>query len=148
MMKKEEEEYLDIKPKCKKIKLDPDDKSADCQDCGADTQQTKHCYLTLNHTCNGLFCFLSHEDIEKALQDGVFDPEGLSKRTRLVYFDPDLMKVVMFVCQECNRELILRNISSNEQRQRMRERKDWPPETLRLIQSIEKLSNLAHHDVL
>ena len=97
MMKKEEEEYLDIKPKCKKIKLDPDDKSADCQDCGADTQQTKHCYLTLNHTCNGLFCFLSHEDIEKALQDGVFDPEGLSKRTRLVYFDPDLMMMVVLV---------------------------------------------------
>ena len=99
--------------------------------------------------CNGLFCFLSHEDIEKALQNGVFDPEGLSKKARLVYFDPDLVKVVMFVCEDCNRDWILRNIDPTEQRQRMRMRKDWPPETLQLIQSIEKYSsNIAHQHFL
>ena len=149
-------EYLDIKPpELKKVKLEASinqfstpDKSPDCSECGAgyfdrNTNRMKHCYMTLNHTCNGLFCFLSHEDIEKALQNGVFDPEGLSKKTRLVYFDPDLMKVVMLVCQDCNREWILRNIDPTEQRDRMRRRKDWPPETLELIQSIEKFRNLA-----
>ena len=49
----------------------------------------------------------------------------------------------LLVCQDCNREWILRNIDPTEQRDRMRRRNDWPPETLKLIQSIEKFRNLA-----